>query len=195
MRHVRDVIRLKSAGMPTREIARGPGTRRGYRRQAEPDWAAVHRELKRKHVTLSIVWEEYIAGEPPPTPTPTPSSTDWSITPTGSISWGRACGEAVNPAERPEQVALWTCRCAWTTQQRCPHAHSRSSRKTSHSSRDSRLTSRLPRCQKPNSQNARAPGDIKSEWWARSSRNPGRDQIGTPGRDHRDPQPEHSTRP
>ncbi|MGY3288696.1 transposase [Bradyrhizobium sp. LM3.6] len=108
MRHVREVIRLKSAGMPTREIARrvgtapstvrltirrfeaagltwplpddvtdtvlearlfasagaGPGTRRGHRRQAEPDWAAVHRELKRKHVTLSIVWEEYIAGEP-----------------------------------------------------------------------------------------------------------------------------------
>jgi transposase len=89
MRHVRDVIRLKSAGMPTREIARrvgtaptvrltihrfeaagltwplpdevtdallearlfasagaGPGTRRGHRRQAEPDWAAVHRELE-----------------------------------------------------------------------------------------------------------------------------------------------------
>ncbi|KYK49930.1 hypothetical protein A1D31_39390 [Bradyrhizobium liaoningense] len=87
MRHVRDVIRLKSAGMPTREIARrvgtapstvrltvrrfeaagltwplpddvtdtvlearlftsagaGSGTRRGHRRQAEPDWAAVHR--------------------------------------------------------------------------------------------------------------------------------------------------------
>src|SRR4029077_1815368 len=35
----------------------------------------------------------------------------------------------------------------------------------------------------------RAPGDIKSEWWARSSRNPGRDQIGTPGRDRRNPQP------
>ncbi|MCP1846037.1 transposase [Bradyrhizobium sp. USDA 4524] len=108
MRHVRDVIRLKSAGMPTREIARrvgtapstvrltihrfeaagltwplpdditdaalearlfasagaGPGTRRGHRRQAEPDWAAVHRELRRKHVTLSILWDEYIAGEP-----------------------------------------------------------------------------------------------------------------------------------
>jgi DNA invertase Pin-like site-specific DNA recombinase len=31
----------------------------------------------------------------------------------------------------------------------------------------------------------RTPGDIKSEWWARSSRNPGRDQIGTPGRDRR----------
>ena len=108
MRHVRDVIRLKSAGMASREIARrvgaapstvratirrfeaaglswplgedvtdaelearlfasagaGAGTRRGHRRQAEPDWAAVHRELKRKHVTLSILWEEYIAGEP-----------------------------------------------------------------------------------------------------------------------------------
>jgi transposase len=108
MRHVRDVMRLKSAGMPIREIARrvgtapstvrltirrfeaagltwplvdditdtelearlfasagaGPGTRRGHRRQAEPDWSAVHRELKRKHMTLSIVWEEYIAGEP-----------------------------------------------------------------------------------------------------------------------------------
>jgi transposase len=108
MRHVRDVMRLKSAGMSTREIARrmgtvpstvrltirrfeaaelswplpdditdtelearlfasagaGPGTRRGHRRQAEPDWAAVHRELRRKHVTLAILWEVYIAGEP-----------------------------------------------------------------------------------------------------------------------------------
>src|ERR1700757_3756067 len=108
MRHVRGAIRLKTAGMPTRDIARrmgtapstvrltirrfeaagltwplsdditdtelearlfaragaGPGTRRGQRRLAEPDWTAVHRELKRKHVTLSILWEEYIAGEP-----------------------------------------------------------------------------------------------------------------------------------
>ena len=108
MRHVRDVTRLKLAGMATREIARrvgtapstvrltirrfeaagltwplpdditdavlearlfasagaGSGIRRGHRRHAEPDWAAVHRELKRKHVTLSILWEEYIASEP-----------------------------------------------------------------------------------------------------------------------------------
>jgi transposase len=104
MRRVRDVIRLKSAGVPYREIARligaapstvrltirraeaaglswplpedvtdaalearlfvGTGTRQGRRRQAEPDWAAVHRELKRKHMTLSIVWEEYIAATP-----------------------------------------------------------------------------------------------------------------------------------
>ena len=34
------------------------------RRCIEPDWAAVHRELKRKHVTLMILWEEYIARDP-----------------------------------------------------------------------------------------------------------------------------------
>jgi transposase len=33
----------------------GPGTRQGQRRQAEPAWALVHRELRRKHVTLSIL--------------------------------------------------------------------------------------------------------------------------------------------
>lgn len=106
MRRVRDVIRMKAAGLPSREIARrmgtppstvrltirrfeaagltwplpdavtdavlesrlfaktGHGSRHGHRRVVEPDWAAVHRELKRKHVTLSIVWEEYIAAEP-----------------------------------------------------------------------------------------------------------------------------------
>jgi transposase len=31
------------------------GTKQGYRRQIEPDWASIHRELKRKHVTLSIL--------------------------------------------------------------------------------------------------------------------------------------------
>lgn len=106
MRHVRDVMRMKSAGMLSREIARrvgaapstvrltirrfeasglswplpddvtdavlesqlfakaGGGTRRARRRQAEPDWAAVYRELRRKHVMLSIPWEEYIAAKP-----------------------------------------------------------------------------------------------------------------------------------
>lgn len=106
MRHVRDVIRTKAAGLPNREIARrigaapstvrltvrrfeaagltwplpdgftdtaleahlfakaGHSSRQGQRRVAEPDWAAVHRELKRKHMTLSIVWDEYIAVEP-----------------------------------------------------------------------------------------------------------------------------------
>ena len=96
MRHVRDVMRLKAAGMPSREIARrvgtldgirrfeasgltwpllddvtdtvlearlfakvGSGSRQGQRCLAEPDWATVHRELKRKHVTLAILWEAY----------------------------------------------------------------------------------------------------------------------------------------
>src|SRR5205807_6518491 len=31
-----------------------------YRRHVEPDWAEIHRELKRKHVTLTMLWDEYI---------------------------------------------------------------------------------------------------------------------------------------
>jgi transposase len=37
-------------------------SKRGHRRAAEPDWAGMHRELKRKHVTLLILWDEYIAA-------------------------------------------------------------------------------------------------------------------------------------
>ena len=37
------------------------GTKQGHRRHTEPDWPTVHRELKRKHVTLLIVWDEYIS--------------------------------------------------------------------------------------------------------------------------------------
>jgi transposase len=40
----------------------GSGTRRAS--AGRPSRALVHRELRRKHATLSIVWEEYIAGEP-----------------------------------------------------------------------------------------------------------------------------------
>ena len=39
-------------------------SKRGHRRIAEPDWAGVHRELKRKHVTLLVLWDEYIAANP-----------------------------------------------------------------------------------------------------------------------------------
>src|SRR5271157_153721 len=42
----------------------GRGSKRGHRLRAEPDWPAIHRELKRKHVTLQIVWDEYIAAHP-----------------------------------------------------------------------------------------------------------------------------------
>src|SRR6478736_6895086 len=104
MRQVRDVLRLKAAGVSGNEIARrvgvapstvrltlrrlaaaglgwplpagltdtaleaqlftGAGKKQGHRRRAEPDWAAVHRELKRKHVTLQILWDEYIERQP-----------------------------------------------------------------------------------------------------------------------------------
>ncbi len=40
------------------------GTKQGHRRRPEPDWAALNRELKKKHVTLQIVWDEYIAANP-----------------------------------------------------------------------------------------------------------------------------------
>jgi transposase len=100
MRHVREVLRLKAAGVSGNEIARrlnvapstvrltlqrlataglgwplsaemtdmaleaqlftAVGTKQGHRRRLEPDWTEVHRELKRKHVTLAILWDEYI---------------------------------------------------------------------------------------------------------------------------------------
>ncbi|MCP1849394.1 hypothetical protein J2R80_003217 [Bradyrhizobium sp. USDA 4541] len=76
-------------------------------------------------------------------------------------------------------MALWTCRCAWTTQRALPTCPQQTnSRRRRASSRDSRLTPRLHRCQKPNSQNASRPGrhqigmvgEIISESWARSNR-------------------------
>ena len=39
-------------------------SKQGHRRQSEPDWPALNRELKRKHVTLQILWDEYIEAEP-----------------------------------------------------------------------------------------------------------------------------------
>src|SRR5436190_12200724 len=104
MRHVREVLRLTTAGVGLNEIARrvgvapstvrltlkrlaraglswplpgemtataletalfaAAGTKQGHRRHAEPDWAQIHRELKRKHVTLTMLWDEYIEGCP-----------------------------------------------------------------------------------------------------------------------------------
>lgn len=43
----------------------GPaGVKPGWRKLPEPDWSMVARELKRKHVTLQVLWEEYIAAHP-----------------------------------------------------------------------------------------------------------------------------------
>ncbi|MDA9489236.1 hypothetical protein XI09_07380 [Bradyrhizobium sp. CCBAU 11386] len=41
-----------------------PGVKPGRRKVAEPDWSVVARELKRKHVTLQVLREEYIADHP-----------------------------------------------------------------------------------------------------------------------------------
>src|SRR5216683_2799218 len=60
MRQVRDVLRLKAAGVSGTEV----GTKQGHRRRAEPDWGEIHRELKRKHVTLQVLWDEYIERHP-----------------------------------------------------------------------------------------------------------------------------------
>jgi transposase len=54
---------LSDAGLEDKLYGRA-GTKQGHRRRAEPNWAAIHRELKRKHVTLAILWEEYVAQNP-----------------------------------------------------------------------------------------------------------------------------------
>ncbi len=41
---------------------RSAGKKQGHRQYGEPDWAWVHRELKRKHVTLTILWD--VCGRP-----------------------------------------------------------------------------------------------------------------------------------
>src|SRR4051812_35173350 len=104
MRQVREVLRLKAAGVSGNEIARrvgvapstvrltlqrlaaaglgwplpaeltdaalearlftAAGKKQGHRRRAEPDWTAVHRELKRKHVTLQILVGRVHRAEP-----------------------------------------------------------------------------------------------------------------------------------
>src|SRR6266481_2752170 len=46
------------------KLYKNAGTKQGHRRHAEPDWAGIRRELRRKHVTLSILWDEYIEQRP-----------------------------------------------------------------------------------------------------------------------------------
>jgi hypothetical protein len=88
---------------------------------------------------------------------------------------------AANPQTRPQGLSPWRCGHAAALGQRekalpaCPQQKQQQTTKTS--SRDSRLTPRLRRCQKPTSQNASRPGrhqigmlgEIISESWVRSS--------------------------
>jgi transposase len=41
-----------------------PAPSKGRRRGAEPDWAEIHPEFKRKHVTLALLWDEYMERYP-----------------------------------------------------------------------------------------------------------------------------------
>jgi transposase len=40
------------------------GTKPGFRRRIEPDWAALVREMKRPGVNLTVLWEEYRQAQP-----------------------------------------------------------------------------------------------------------------------------------
>ena len=77
MRKVREVLRLHYvAGLSGRAIARSlklsPVTVKRYIRRAEeaglgwplPEWSKVHRELRRKGVTLALLWQEYKEADP-----------------------------------------------------------------------------------------------------------------------------------
>ena len=54
---------LSDADLEARLYAEA-GSKQGHRRRPEPDWAMLNRELKRKHVTLQILWDEYIEANP-----------------------------------------------------------------------------------------------------------------------------------
>jgi transposase len=41
-----------------------PGSAGESQRKALPDWGYIHTELRRKHVTLQLLWEEYRAEHP-----------------------------------------------------------------------------------------------------------------------------------
>jgi len=41
-----------------------PPTPHSHQARFVPDWSAIHRELRRKHVTLRLLWEEYKRDHP-----------------------------------------------------------------------------------------------------------------------------------
>ena len=56
-------VELTDAALET-QLFTGAGKKQGHRRRAEPDWAAVHRELKRKHVTCRSCGTSTSSGIP-----------------------------------------------------------------------------------------------------------------------------------
>jgi transposase len=82
------------------------GTKQGYRRQIEPDWASIHRELKRKHLTLSILWDEYVEACPPRFGTARRSASSGALQTRRTSPMSRATAEEEYPQQRSFQVAL-----------------------------------------------------------------------------------------
>src|SRR5262249_17429126 len=54
---------LDEEGLEAQLFARA-GAAPGMRRKPEPDWAHLHRELRRPGVTLMLLWQEYREAEP-----------------------------------------------------------------------------------------------------------------------------------
>jgi transposase len=52
---------LTDQGLEAKQFAARGGSKPGQRRKAEPDWTAIHHELRRPGVTLLLLWEEYRA--------------------------------------------------------------------------------------------------------------------------------------
>jgi transposase len=55
---------LTDGGLEALLFAPVGGSQPGKRHKTEPDWAAIHRELRRPGVTLLLLWEEYRAAHP-----------------------------------------------------------------------------------------------------------------------------------
>jgi transposase len=50
---------LTDGALEALPFAPAGGSHPGARRKDEPDWTAIHRELRRPGVTLQLLWEEY----------------------------------------------------------------------------------------------------------------------------------------
>ena len=55
---------LTEQGLEAMLFAPMGGSKPGIRHKAEPDWAAIHHELRRPRVTLLLLWDEYRAIHP-----------------------------------------------------------------------------------------------------------------------------------
>src|SRR5690606_17334422 len=64
MRKITETLRLHfECGRSNREISRAIGASPTVVR-SEPDWVWAHREMRKKSVTLELLWQEYKAAHP-----------------------------------------------------------------------------------------------------------------------------------